>query len=400
MISALPRKICKKLHSLVHQESPKKYRLMVGVILAFIFFVLGVYTYKVGGIKSNFMLGKSLNSGDVLAASINKGQEKKEQKMTEGTAPSPSPTSAWAIIATPKPTSAITVSIPTVTPQPTVNQTASIRFGVVVNDYANHSGGVSSVESMLGKPISHLSFFKQFGGKNSYLIESDLAYAKSRNMKLIIAWEPWDPNQGMSQSTDYLKDIPTGRHDAYLQSFAQGVKNYGGPVIIRFGHEMNGNWYPWGNRPEEYKTAYRYIVNLFQAQGVSNVSWMWNINTDNVPYSPISTVANFYPGDNVVDFIGIDGYNFGTPWRSFTEIFSGSYNYLSSNYNKPLYIAETASSETGGNKSSWVEDMLKISLPNNFKRISEITWFNIIKETDWRIDSSVSSLQSFKYNLP
>jgi len=55
---------------------------------------------------------------------------------------------------------------------------------------------------------------------------------------------------------------------------------------------------------------------------------------------------------------------------------------------------ETASTESGGNKAKWITDMFT-SLNNNFGQIQGITWFNINKETDWRIESSLASKQAF-----
>lgn len=285
---------------------------------------------------------------------------------------------------------------------------SNIRFGVVVDDYTNQTGGLSSVQQQLpGKTIGHVSIFKHFGlSHNRIFVPEQLAYAKSQNMKVVVAWEPWNPDQGLNQSVDYLKEIPQGKHDDYIRSFALAVKDYNAPVIIRFAHEMNGNWYPWGNRPEEYKAAYLHIVNIFRVEEVNNVSWMWNVNAENVPLAPIDDVSNFYPGDEAVDFIGIDGYNFGDSrgygWKSFEEIFTPSYNYIVSKYNKPLWIAEVGSSEdkdNGSNKALWVESMLKTILPFKFTKVVEITWFNLNKETDWRIDSSPSSLSAFQDNL-
>lgn len=215
-----------------------------------------------------------------------------------------------------------------------------LRLGIAVNDYANRSGELLSVEKDLGKKISTVSIFKQFGSKtNNSLSMDDLAYAKSQNMKIQLAWEPWNPEEGQNQSVDYLNAIVNGKEDAYLQSFADSLRNYNGPVVLRFGHEMNGNWYPWGNRPEDYIKAYRYIFNFFKKSGVGNVTWMWCTNAENVPTSPISQVSKFYPGDDVVDEIGIDGFNFGKgSWRSFNDIFLPAYNFLQREYPKPIEI--------------------------------------------------------------
>lgn len=286
---------------------------------------------------------------------------------------------------------------PTSTPLPTATTVQKkIRLGVVVNDYANKTGELSSLQEQLGIHFSTVSIFKQFGlPTNNMLNVDDLSYIKSQNSKLLVAWEPWNPQEGLHQSKDYLKEIIEGKQDEYIKNFAKAVRSYGAPVTIRFGHEMNGDWYPWGKRPQEYIAAYRRVVTLFKNEGIENVSWMWSINA-----TPLANITSFYPGDDVVDSIGFDGFNFGTTqptstWVSFSQIFSPVYNLVVKTYNKPLIISETASAEQGGDKAVWIRNMT-VEVPRNMPRINEIVWFSLLKETDWRLNSTPSTLTTFK----
>ncbi|MFC1726900.1 glycoside hydrolase family 26 protein [Patescibacteria group bacterium] len=281
---------------------------------------------------------------------------------------------------------------------------ANIRFGVVVKDYSNNTGQISGLENTLEKIVSTVGIYKQFGlPTNQYLVETDLAYIKNAGKILLLAWEPWNPNEGTNQSIDYLKEIAEGKHDDYITTFARQVKNYSSPVLLRFAHEMNGNWYPWGTRPSEYVSAYRRIVEVFHSQGTDNVKFVWSINHESVPYEPISQCQKYFPGEAYVDIIGIDGFNFGTSrnnstWKSFDNIFSPAYSFVSTAYpEKPIIITEVGSTEFGGNKNKWIDEMFA-SLAN-MPKIQEIIWFNLLKETDWRIDSSTTSTEAFQRNL-
>ena len=281
---------------------------------------------------------------------------------------------------------------------------SSIRFGVVVNDYSNKTGQISGLENILGTTVSTIGIYKQFGlPTNQYLIEDDLSYIKKTGKTLLLTWEPWNPNEGTSQSIDYLKEITEGKHDAYIITFAQQVKNFANPVLLRFGHEMNGDWYPWGGRPAEYISAYRYIVDIFRKESILNTKFVWGINHVSVPYEPIGQSVKYFPGEAYIDIVGLDGYNFGTSkagstWKSFAEIFSPAYSFVSSVYpTKPIMITEVASTEFGGDKSRWINEVFK-SL-SAMPKIQEIIWFSLLKETDWRIDSSPSSSEAFKSNL-
>lgn len=313
--------------------------------------------------------------------------EQNIEVLGEATPAEPLPTPSPTTKSTPKPTKS---------PTPT-SKTQKVNFGVVVNDYANKTGALSSLEKALDYKIATVSIFKQFGhSSNKELNSEDLRYIKESGKKLLIAWEPWNPDEGMNQSTDYLKSITEGKQDGYIHSFAASIKSFGNPVELRFGHEMNGNWYPWGNRADDYIKAYQHIVDVFRKDNVQNVKWMWSINAENVPFSNITSARKFYPGDSYVDLIGIDGFNFGKPWRSFSQLVTPSYNFAAT-FKKPISISETASAEIGGDKAEWIKEMF--SSTSKMPQIREIVWFNLLKEADWRIDSTHESELSFKNSL-
>lgn len=273
--------------------------------------------------------------------------------------------------------------------------TSSLSVGVVVDDYANRTGAITNLESLTNRTFSTISIFKQFGNSNNYLNFDDLTYIKSSGKKLLIAWEPWNPAEGLRQSRNYLAQITSGALDPYLIQFAHQIKTYAAPVTIRFGHEANGDWYPWGRKPKDYISAYRHIVNLFRGQSVTNVTWMWSVNA-----SPVSNLSRYYPGSAYVNVIGVDGFNFGatqswSTWTSFSDIFSPAIAYLTLRYSQPIVISETASAEIGGSKAAWITGMFS-TLQTKFPNIHEIVWFDLNKETDWRIDSSPQSLAAFK----
>lgn len=281
------------------------------------------------------------------------------------------------------------------------SENRDITFGVSVDNYTS-GVQLDALESKLSTNITTVSIFKHFEGSNSKIAINDLSFLESKGKKLIVAWEPRNP-ENVDENKDYLAEISGGNYDSYILEFAQVLNEYNAPVVIRFGHEMNGDWYPWGGRPNEYILAYRKVVDLIRSAGYNNISFMWCINAESSPSEPISSVGKYYPGDIYVDLIGIDGFNFGdtkdwSDWRSFSDIFTPAYNYVTRSYNKPVIIAETASAESGGNKAVWVNNMFG-TLNTKFTLISEIVWFSHLKEADWRIDSTDASLKAFIENL-
>jgi len=129
--------------------------------------------------------------------------------------------------------------------------------------------------------------------------------------------------------------------------------------------------------------------------GVSNVKFGWDINEDSVPDTAANVASAYYPGDDVVDYVGVDGFNDAEPWRGFSDIFSGPLELLS-RYDKPIFIFSFASAE-GPQKAAWIREAL--SAIKEDKRIIGWLWFNENKEKDWRVNSSPSSLDAFRSSL-
>jgi hypothetical protein len=209
----------------------------------------------------------------------------------------------------------------------------------------------------------------------------------------LITWEPYDRP---------LHAIAAGDYDSYIRESARAAAAWREPIFLRFAHEMNGDWYPWGlgvggNTAADYKDAWRHVVRIFRQEGADNVRFVWspNVNdTGDYPFKPL------YPGDQVVDWVALDGYNFGAEygdWESFTELFKGSYAAMNELTSKPLMIAETSSAEGGGDKAAWIRSALSCELPSRLPRVHALVWFDRDYEgRDWRIDSSSASLAAFR----
>lgn len=217
-----------------------------------------------------------------------------------------------------------------------------------------------------------------------------------------ITWEPWDAlRPGASQPRYRLRTITAGRHDAYLVRWARGIAAYGGPVRVRFGQEMNGTWYPWaeranGNRPGDFRAAWLHIRSIFRREGALHVTWIWAPVTGAI--API-----LYPGDGAVDVVGVSGFNggprlFRRTWRPFAAAYDTTLDGLHHLApGKPIEISEVSSTEEGGDKAAWIADMFAdlAARPS----VVGLTWFNVRKEADWRIESSPAAQRAFAAGL-
>jgi hypothetical protein len=214
-----------------------------------------------------------------------------------------------------------------------------------------------------------------------------------------ISWEPWDSRVplGRPQPEYTLASIVNGRHDAYIRRFAEAVARYGGPLRLRFAQEMNGRWYPWsesqnGNSRGEFVKAWRHVRAIFAAVGATNATWIW---------SPVAGAirAREYPGDSLVDVVGLSGFNGGTilfkkRWRPFPSVFGPPLDALHRLApRKPVALTEIASTEHGGDKATWIRNMFAEIRRRPY--IRAMIWFNLRKETDWRIESSPAARAAF-----
>jgi mannan endo-1,4-beta-mannosidase len=147
-----------------------------------------------------------------------------------------------------------------------------------------------------------------------------------------------------------LAAIASGRYDTYLRSYAGAVRSYRHPVVMSFGHEMNGRWYQWGlhhTSPAVFVAAWRHIVRVFRSVGARNVTWMWTINrVDPTGYTTRAPAA-WWPGSSYVDWVGIDGY-FHTPSDQFASVFGPTIVDVRELTNDPILISETGAATRSG----------------------------------------------------
>jgi mannan endo-1,4-beta-mannosidase len=148
-----------------------------------------------------------------------------------------------------------------------------------------------------------------------------------------------------------IDSIATGKYDGYLSSYAEAVRAYQHPVILSFGHEMNGSWSSWGythTSPQAFVAAWRHIVTLFRTLGVTNVTWLWTVNIINdTRQGRIPSPAPWWPGAAYVNWVGIDGYYLKPNWQ-FAPLFGPTIAKVRQLTSAPILIAETGATASSG----------------------------------------------------
>lgn len=266
---------------------------------------------------------------------------------------------------------------------PSINTEFTLESEYVWGVYAGpNSGDVREFERMVGYKAEIASVFINW--ESNFPIDFDEGLDDGTTM--LIFWE----QDGYS-----LRDIVSGKYDEYIRLFSDYAENSSREIMIAPLYEMNGDWYSWGgsvgdNTPDLIKDTWRHIYSKFGF--VPNVKFAWTPNITSKPDVLGNSVEVYYPGDEYVDVIGVDGFNFNIPGLSFEAIFDDGLKRLSK-YDKDIYILSMATPESPG-KAQWIDDFSK-ALPK-YSKVKGFVWFNEEKEFDWRVNSSQESLMAFK----
>jgi hypothetical protein len=209
--------------------------------------------------------------------------------------------------------------------------------------------------------------------------------------------ERWDLANGripmISWGDRDTQRVASGADDDLVRERAEALKALGHPVLLRWFWEMDGDRYRAVARSaQDYVAAWRHLHSVFAERGADNVRWVWCPNADGFADG---TAQRFYPGDDYVDWVCADGYDY--PWNtgSFADVFKDFHAWGAST-GKPLMVGEWGAIERApGAKARWLagaRDALKSRLP----RIAAVVYFDADRRYDWRVRTSTDSFAAFK----
>jgi len=215
---------------------------------------------------------------------------------------------------------------------------------------------------------------------------------------LVITWEPYlkaEPGRSL------LGEIAAGKYDAYMASMAEALNKYGRPVMLRWGHEPNGDWYAWsgaknGKSAEMYILAWRQMARVMRSKNGNRLKLVFSVNGQDTPGGSWNRFENYYPGTEYADAVGLDLYNWGnsrkwSSWRRPQELLKDPYGRaLVMAPDKPLFLTEVASCADGGVKAAWLKKLLR-RLETRYTAVKGFMWFDYEKECDWRISADPPS---------
>jgi hypothetical protein len=186
--------------------------------------------------------------------------------------------------------------------------------------------------------------------------------------------------------------IAAGKYDGYVGGFARAVRSYPHPIIISFGHEMNGYWYSWGYRhtsPAVFVAAWRHVVTLFRQEGATNVTWLWTVNIIHKDRN-IPSPAPWWPGKSYVTWVGIDGYYYSPAWK-FAPLFGPTIFAVRRLTNDPMLIAETGAAPDTDQPAKIADLFAGVRLYG----LLGFVWFDANHTKDWRL-SGPAAIAAFR----
>jgi hypothetical protein len=282
-----------------------------------------------------------------------------------------------------------------------------ILFGAWLNPGDGWSqAAVRDLEGRLGRKLAidhHYHVWPSVSYSGSLFPTADEEYWDKRNGRISLV--SWGGNK--TQYWPPLREIVDGVDDDVFRARARSMKAFRGRIFFRPMYEMNGDWLPWDGThnndgqahdgPALFVAAWRHIHAIFDSEGATNVVWVWSPNDRDYPDADWNHWTKYYPGDRYVDWVGIDGYNWGgNLWTEFCWIFGGSRSvYADYARRKPIMIAETGAVEDGGSKSDWLRragTAMKTRLP----AVKAFVYFSSnADDRDWRVTSSAQSFAAF-----
>ena len=192
-----------------------------------------------------------------------------------------------------------------------------------------------------------------------------------------------------------LASIAAGGSDGYLRAYADAVVAFGHPVILCFGHEMNGTWYSWGYghaAPATFVAAWRHIVDVFRAEGAANVTWLWTASSVEGASGDLSP---WWPGAAWVSWVGVAGYYYQAT-DTFGLVFGSTIEDIRAISSAPLLIAETAVGTTS-DRESQIDGLFAGA---GEQGVTGVVWFDEAQHAglyhqDWRLEDDPSALAAF-----
>jgi hypothetical protein len=233
---------------------------------------------------------------------------------------------------------------------------------------------IDQFQSAIGRQLAIVHSFHPWG--SDFPSEFDKAIAANGQLDLV------------SWSGTNAKSIMTGAYDSQIRSFAEAVRAFDRPILLRFRWEMDRpNLALTVGSPADYIAAWKHVRQIFTDVGATNAGWVW-CPTSNAFAN--GTADSYYPGDDQVDWICTDVYpNDST--LSFAAIMAPVLKFASA-HPRPLIIGELGVETDTPSDSTWLANVAPVLATQ--PQIKAVVYFSNATTTKPFYDTTIGSSQA------
>ncbi|MET7425590.1 endoglucanase [Dactylosporangium sp. NPDC005555] len=266
------------------------------------------------------------------------------------------------------------------------------------------SQALANFERTTGRPADILHSYHR--GDEVWPTADEIAVVEQSRKRILFAnWKvAWDTTWA---------DVAAGGQDARIDRAAARLKAFPGKLFVALHHEPENDVRAGGGMTaRDYAAMYRHTVLRLRAAGVTNVVFVM-VYMAYEPWCVQPWFGDLYPGDDVVDWVGMDPYLFARPGgyghgdfaylvdrTSDPAKWPGFYTWITRTHgNKPLMIAEWGVYEHAADptKKAWIYSTVRQQL-GRFPAIKALVYFDSpnAPKGDTRPDSSQPALEEFR----
>lgn len=202
------------------------------------------------------------------------------------------------------------------TPEPGHLYHGVLPAGTTEPDSDISAATLDAYEHTVGRSVAYVYFSDDWFKSRAFPVKTS-AWVRKRGAIPFIRLMMRSQRQPLVTDPSFTLDrIIAGEFDGDLAAWADAARKFGSALVVEYGTEVNGDWNPWSAPynggldvgPAKFKEAYRHIVALMRKRGATNITWALHYNGENFPQDPRNVPASYYPGDDVVDWVGISAY--------------------------------------------------------------------------------------------
>jgi hypothetical protein len=191
-----------------------------------------------------------------------------------------------------------------------------------------------------------------------------------------------------------------------ILDWGRQLKAYRAPLYVSFNHEPDTVISLGSGGARDFVAAYRKVVGMWRSQGVTNARWTLVLYAYNFkrPASHPQYAPRYYPGDDVVDVIGVDAYNWyrcdpRADWREMSQLLDGFRSFAARHPAKKLMVAEYGSTEDParpGRKAQWIRNTAALFAQPGYEQFIGLTAWRGHGNCGFDMASSPLALDAFR----